>query len=1265
MKLTQINSILLSLIASLLFVACSSSTNEQGSQLEFSFAQFDVLNETHSRHTRQTLGDTSNITSVKILVNELNDGEKKEITSATLSEELETIAIKIPSNKNLNIRGEAFAGETLLYIGEMNLTALLPGERKQVNLVMYPADENADPIQVDIGIANKVGNGPSYGATFSYSRDYVLFTSDADNLVEGDTNNKRDLFLKNVNTNIITNIHVDENGKPVATSDNTGPTGADISADGRYIVFASNADGIVVADKNGLSDIFLRDTLLNTVKLISKKSNGTPSDKNSYNPSISDDGRFIAFSSDATLVGKEAGVFLFDRINSKLSFLLANAVNPKFSGNGGFLVYVDSSDGNLYRYNTTNKTKLRITSVSTTNDQKLEKAQQTSSTNPSKLTNRDHITQNEFEYVINESGRFVVFVPYQNTEERKSHHVYVFDDTDQSISLVSAEANGDSLPLNDKLSRFLSISQDGRYIAFLFNSTVYVKATTDKQLSPVTHGSYPFISPDGREVGYSDTVTGHLFFLPNPIFSVIAGGESNSGIPTNLSYKISGNDVIISWNAIANTSFYRTYVGTSTDIKNPVSTSISDVTTNELILSFTDITKTQYFVAVSSVNSKGESALSSVLKLPTGDLTPPTVLENTISPTADTVDVDTNTTVSFSFSEAMASGSVNNLSIRLNNGHIDIPATVELVGNNVTLTPKAALMPFHEYEVTISDDVADIANNTLGTEHIWKFTTGFQRNRLASSAHHSCQIRNDDTLWCWGNNAYGQLGNGNTISLSSPTKANNDSDWLTVGVGSSDWNGDYTCAIKKNHTLWCWGDSYYLSEVFSATNIPVQVGEQSDWEIIAAGGDHLCAIKSDKSLWCGGNKKLVGTNEQTWTPVALTSLFTETNTGETINNNGWIAVSAGNGQIDSADGHTCAIRQDSNPADETPEPEGVFCWGDNLDNQVGPSDSQELYYGFPYHALQGNEWRRIDAGSINSCAVNLIGDAFCWGSNQSGQLSVDPIGLTATATPQQIPGSEWNDISFSHDASNNNGHYEFHGCASKQDGSIWCWGANSFGQLGQDTLEINYTPQQEHSLKQDWYSVTSGGFFTCAMDSSSETWCWGNTEYGNLGNGESQGSAIPRQEAQKATNWDTVTTANSHSCAVKDDGSLWCWGDNYRGKLGIGSDTIINETSPVQLMPENNWVSVSNGSSHSCAIDSVNKLWCWGSNSNTRLGLGTDTADKFVPTEVSPGTEWNSVAAGEAHTCAIRLGAEDSRELYCWGYNWYGQLGKGDSGYLT
>ncbi|RSM54704.1 hypothetical protein DMB66_37100, partial [Actinoplanes sp. ATCC 53533] len=139
-----------------------------------------------------------------------------------------------------------------------------------------------------------------------------------------------------------------------------------------------------------------------------------------------------------------------------------------------------------------------------------------------------------------------------------------------------------------------------------------------------------------------------------------------------------------------------------------------------------------------------------------------------------------------------------------------------------------------------------------------------------------------------------------------------------------------------------------------------------------------------------------------------------------------------------------------------------------------------------------------------------------------------------------------------------------------------------------------------------------------------------------------------------ASGWIRPTAGNGYACAMRTDGSLWCWGANGDGQLGLG-DTVARNAGPVQLTGAG-WTAVAAGSRHTCAVRSDGTLWCWGANSAGQLGLG-DLAVRDVPVPVGAATTWASVAAGVAHTCATRVDGS----LWCWGANDAGQLGLGDT----
>lgn len=282
----------------------------------------------------------------------------------------------------------------------------------------------------------------------------------------------------------------------------------------------------------------------------------------------------------------------------------------------------------------------------------------------------------------------------------------------------------------------------------------------------------------------------------------------------------------------------------------------------------------------------------------------------------------------------------------------------------------------------------------------------------------------------------------------------------------------------------------------------------------------------------------------------------------------------------------------------------------------------------------------VSSGGQVTCATDGGGGATCWGANQFGQLG---DGTTKPSpAPVAVAGTGWQTLSTSGATT----------CGIKTDGSLWCWGLNNFAQLGIGKTAPQKKPRQV-APGTVWADVSTSWFNTCAITSAQELFCWGQNIRGAAGIGRtSRMVERPAPVGSAGGGWLDVSTGGWHTCAVRGDGTMWCWGQNLFGQ--VGNAKVGVQSAPVQVGSAADWRQVSTSWGHSCGVSGAGGLSCWGLNKDGQLGTGT-LDDAFGPVAVGSGQIWTSVAAGDASTCAL----DGSGATWCWGGNRYGQLGTG------
>ena len=241
-----------------------------------------------------------------------------------------------------------------------------------------------------------------------------------------------------------------------------------------------------------------------------------------------------------------------------------------------------------------------------------------------------------------------------------------------------------------------------------------------------------------------------------------------------------------------------------------------------------------------------------------------------------------------------------------------------------------------------------------------------------------------------------------------------------------------------------------------------------------------------------------------------------------------------------------------------------------------------------------------------------------------------------------------------------------HTCAITTRGSAYCWGDNYFGQLGDGRAGIGSRIPVKVLGGLVFAAVSAGSGLTCDITTDSRDYCWGRNDRGTLGNGTTTGpeqcgfqhipcSAVPLAVSGGHT-FSATSPGGFHTCGLAIGGQGYCWGFNGWGALGDG--TIFDRASPVAVVGGHTFAVLGVGAEHTCGVTTGGDAYCWGGNSYGQLGNGGDTALQHTsPIAVVGGLTFSSVSAAYLHTCGVATGGQ----AYCWGTNYFGQLGDGAS----
>lgn len=318
----------------------------------------------------------------------------------------------------------------------------------------------------------------------------------------------------------------------------------------------------------------------------------------------------------------------------------------------------------------------------------------------------------------------------------------------------------------------------------------------------------------------------------------------------------------------------------------------------------------------------------------------------------------------------------------------------------------------------------------------------------------------------------------------------------------------------------------------------------------------------------------------------------------------------------------------------------IMAWGRNSRGQYG-NDSREQLVS-PTMTISESIWVQLSSGSGHVAGVDKNGNLYSWGNNSYGELGTGDGRQRTTPTMITFPNKRWKMVSCGNS----------HTIALTEDGEVYSWGRNIYGQLGIDSIRNNNTPQKVGN-RSDWEYVFASGNQSYAIDSNSKLYSWGQNNNGQLGIGNKSNSRIPAL-TQGNRDWVKISGGEFHAIGLTKGGEIFTWGRNNYGQMGTGRKSFSATTVPTKVGDKNNWLNISSGYYYCLAVNTNGELYSWGQNNYGQLGLGNDQLQES-PRKVNV-IGVKSISAGAYHSFIIT----QNDDVYCWGRNQDGQLGIGN-----
>ncbi|MBO9665787.1 MAG: hypothetical protein J7501_03130 [Bdellovibrio sp.] len=474
-----------------------------------------------------------------------------------------------------------------------------------------------------------------------------------------------------------------------------------------------------------------------------------------------------------------------------------------------------------------------------------------------------------------------------------------------------------------------------------------------------------------------------------------------------------------------------------------------------------------------------------------------------------------------------------------------------------------------------------------------------------------CLIDSTQSLYCWGANSRGQVGNGTTVNQTTPVLIDSSYKYLSVSTSLA-----ATCGITTAHQLRCWGMDLPAGQGTSFINKPnpATVDGTTSYAKVVVGYNGSCGLTTTGELKCWGNVPGSGTygSPTTMAGFGMTP-YRDLDLKTTL------CVVDANNEL------RCV---------------GLNSWGQMGVGYTSSNETTPIKVSGTYKTVATQE--------TNTCAMDLNDEIYCWGFGQDGGNGIGNYTNTNTPGTKVSGGKTYKKI-----VSGRN-----HICAITSTDKLQCWGQANISSVSAGTALGDGTTLKKNvptdiDASESYLTASGGSGISCGITTNNRLKCWGEVDEGYLGDNTTLKNRLPTS-VDPMESYSAIAPGKSFNCGITTDGTLKCWGSDSDGLYSVGDGSVLSRTSPIVIDSGKKYIKIYANESNVCGIREDNLAYCWGDATNGRLGDNTSNGKKVLPSKVSGNLSFSTMGMGKTSSCAITL---DSK-LYCWGEGNLGQLGQ-------